>query len=139
MREDANEMTLEDAFACIKRHFTESDGLLAHIERGGEIDESQVLRIETAFQVMQTAWNTKALVPKYAVRLVRTAINAIPTLEQCILLYPQREAEIRRFIGKVGDWTETVFFAPSAPLSEETAITLVYLHLLGVPSFNGEL
>lgn len=139
MREDAEILTLEDALACIKWHFTESDGLLVQIEMGKEIDEKQVQMIGTAFQLMQAAWKDKVLVAKNAVQLVRTAIKAIPRLEQYMLLYPQREAEISRFLIKVSGWTDSVFFAPLMPLSEEGAITLVCQHFLGIPSFNTEL
>ncbi len=127
----------EDAFACIKRHFTESDGLLAHIERGGEIDETQVQMIGTAFQVMQAAWQEQERVPKQAVQLVHHASNAIPRLEQCMQLYPQREAELVRLWEQVSAWTEQVFSLPS--LSEAAALVLVCQHLLGTRPFNTEL
>jgi hypothetical protein len=137
MREDADILTWEDALECVRWHFTEPDGLLAHIERGGEIDETQVQMIGTAFQVMQAAWQEQERVPKQAVQLVRHASNAIPRLEQRMQLYPQRQAELVRLLEQVSEWTEKVFSLPS--LSEEAALVLVYEHLLGTRPFNTEL
>jgi hypothetical protein len=137
MEEDVNILTLGDALACIKLHFTEPDGLLAQIERGGEVEASQVQMIETAFRVMRSTWMEQDLVPKEATRLVHQASTAIRRLEQCRQLYPQRREMIEHFLFKVIDWVEHVFSLSS--MSEEAALVMVIHHLLGTPSFNTEL
>lgn len=137
MKENGDEMALEDALTYIKWHFTEPGGLLTHIEVGGEVDQTLVQTIGTAFQIMQSAWKEEEYVPKYAVQLVHHVTDAIPRLEQCIHLYPHREPEIANFLLQVSEWTEMVF--SSTALSEEGAIMFVCQHLLGTPAFNTEL
>ena len=139
MWRDADIVTMEDALNCIRHHFTESDGLLAHIEGGGEIDDNQVSHIEKAFQVIQAEWKDKTLISKAAVRLVYTAIAAVMKVEQSRLFSKNEEDEVTRFVENVNCWTDALFFTQSAPLSEEITIALVLQHLLGTPSFNVEL
>lgn len=66
--------TLEEALACLKRHFTESDGLIAQIERGWAIDEAEVQRLEIALRKLYAAWQDQDLVPKQDVRLLGNVV-----------------------------------------------------------------
>ena len=135
MREDAEMLTVKDALAHIKWHFTESDGLIARIERGEEVDERQVQEIETAFLILQAEWKEHERIPKHAVQILRDANNAILRLDKSSLLYPQRGNEIRHFMTDIFTWMDAAF----STMSEEAAIAAVCQQLLGVPSFVVEL
>lgn len=137
MSEKAEILTIESALAHIHWHFTERDGIIARIEGGEVIDQREVQEIEAAFQVVEMAWKEQPLVPKQAVQIVRTASKAIPRLNRCMLRYPEREAELSRFVMEAEQWIEAVFLP--LPMSEESAISLVCQHILGMPSFNVQL
>src|SRR5712692_8626741 len=64
MGEDAEMLTLEEALACIKLHFTEPEGLVAHIESGLGIDDVQVQVLKVALRRLHIAWQEQDLVPK---------------------------------------------------------------------------
>ncbi|HJT59620.1 MAG TPA: hypothetical protein VJ761_24135 [Ktedonobacteraceae bacterium] len=136
MKEEDGMITMENALAYIQWHFIESDGIIACIERGEEIDQREVQRMEVAFQALEGAWKEQMLVPKHAVQIVRAASKTLPRLNRCMLLHPERKTEISRLVMEVDKWIEAVFLSP---MSEESAISLVCQHLLGTPSFNVQL
>jgi hypothetical protein len=130
MSEDAETLTLEEALACIKLHFTEPEGLVAHIEGGLGIDDMQVRALEVALRRLHIAWQEQDLVPKHDVQLLW---NVVPRLEKCLFLYPEQESEISSFLMNVSEWIEAIFSGPQ--LSEEDAITLFCQHIFGPPPF----
>ena len=123
-------MTIEDALACVKLHFTEPEGLIAQIERGSPVNSVQVQRLEVALRSLYEAWLDKDLIPKHEVRLLW---NVFPRLEQCLLLYPEKEAELTDFMSKLNVWLDQIFTTPEV-MSEEHAIAVVSQHVIG-PSF----
>jgi hypothetical protein len=130
MSEDTEILTLEEALVCIRQHFTEPDGLVAHIEKGLEIDDVQVGKLEGALSRLHLAWQEQDLVPKQDVRLLW---NVVPRLEKCLSLYPERTTEMSSFLMQVSQWIEAVFSTPL--LSEEGAVVLLCQHIFGTPPF----
>lgn len=137
MNEGDSTSTLEEAFACVRRHFMEPDGLLGKIEQGESINETEVQQIAAAFEVMQDAWEEKTLVPKEAVRLILHVSNSLARLDQCMRRFPQQKDAIVSLVSKVTHWREHVFSYPL--VNEEAALVMVGQHLLGTRPFNIEL
>ena len=137
MRNSVDPPTLEEALACVRRHFMEPDGLLGKVEQGEGINETAVQELEAAFQVMRDTWEEKTLVPKEAVRLILQVSNSIPRLGQCMQRFPQQTDAIANLVSKVTDWSEHVFSYPL--VNEEAALVMVGQHLFGTRPFNMEL
>lgn len=133
MADAMDRLSMEEALACIKLHFTKPEGLIAQVERGISVDNAQVEMIKVALQRIHMTWEKQNLVPKQDVRLLW---GVLPRLEECLRLYPDRELEIRNLYMQIGQWIDEVFAIPT--MSEETAIAVVSQHILG-PSFVMEL
>src|SRR5579859_253283 len=120
---------MEEALALITHHFQERDGIIAQVERGEKIDDAQLQRLQRALQRVHEEWVAEDLISKEQVRLLW---NVSPRLEKCLLLSPQREAEIYNLIATLGMWIERIFTTPT--MSEEQAIAIISQHIIG-PSF----
>lgn len=129
MNENHEFLSIQEAIAYIRLHFTEPEGLIAQIEQDLPIDNTQVKKLEAALQRLHLAWVDEALVSKQEVRLLW---NVYPRLEKCLALYPEREREITEFMSKVIRWMEQLFMTPQ--ISEEYAIAVISQHVIG-PSF----
>lgn len=132
MNDESERMSVEEALTCIKLHFTEPEGLLAQIEQGLPIPNIQVERLEIALRRLHEAWMHRDLISKREAGLLW---NVLPRLEQYMLLYPHREAEIRDFMFKLNVWFDQLFMTQE--MSEEQAIAVISQHIIG-PSFLAE-
>lgn len=129
MNDDVEKMTIQEALHCIKHHFTENEGLIAQIERGQPIDSIEVKKLEVALQQLHMAWMNLDLVPKQEVQMLW---NVVPRLERCLLLYPEKEVELSRFMYDVIVWFDQLFMTEL--MSGEHAIAMVSQHVIA-PSF----
>lgn len=127
---DSEMSTFDDVVKYITFHFTDSDGLIAQIEKGNEIHEEYVQDIEVALQHIGRHWSQEESVPKGVVRLF---YNIIPRLEQSALLYEEKQAAINDFSMNLSQWIEDIFSSPA--MSEQYASALVCQHIFGTPPF----
>lgn len=136
MQKDTNIQTAEEALGWIKGHLMGKNGILATIEQGGAIDETERRKIGDAFQVIQQAWLGQEVIPKEAAQLLHQITAVIERVEQRLAFSSQRNQEMVHFLYQVNHWIDLTFFPPAATISEEEAMMQVYQHLLGTPQFN---
>lgn len=128
--------TIEEALAYLHESFIEQDGVVARIERGEVRDVQQMQGIEQAYRFLQHTWQDQTMEPKQAVQVLHAAACAMSRLEQHLWREPSLAPQGSDFLQNVIMWSESVFLAFPESMAEDTALSLLYQHTIGLPSFN---
>ena len=134
MKKDVENVTLSDAIATIKHHFTELGGLLWQLEQGEKVDERAVSTIQTSLLRIRIEWSHEQRIPKDIIMLF---IASVSRLDQYSRIYKDRLREITDFSIKLTSWINDIFSTES--MTEEQALSLLVQHTFGTPPFVIEL
>lgn len=137
MKQEKDEMSLEDALRRVKTYILEANGLFAHIEQEGKLDQRKAQEIEQAFQVMKDAWQDQGYVPKHAVQVIHEVAHSLAHIEKQLQTKSGEYRDVIDFCLRMYEWIENTF--SPIPLTEEAALVSVCQHLLGTPLLAAEL
>lgn len=128
--------TEPEAVMLIHDQLASNQGFIARLQGGEGLDKAAVQQVYEALDVLKTQWAGLTCVPKAP---VLPMVDVSTRLLDCAHLYPDLERDIQNVAFDLVERIEQVFRPPYPRMTEDQAMAVTYVHLLGIPSLSLDL